>query len=100
MQHLDEEGEILAREAAYPAVEQAVDVVVVGEVEGEDKFGDLRHRPVHLEAVSGDAEAISGGDVVLAEAGYFRGDLVLASVVVHEAFLRFLECQLVRLLRA
>lgn len=99
MQHLDEEGEILAREAAYPAVEQAVDVVV-GDVKGEDEVDDLRYCTVHLEAVTGDAEAVAGGNVVLAEAGDFRGDLVLASVVVHEAFLRFLECQLVRLLRA
>lgn len=79
-------------------VEYALDVVAEGE--GEDRVGDLRHRHVLLEAVSGDSEAVAGGDIILAEAGDRGGYLVLPSVVVHEAFLSLLERQLVRLLIA
>lgn len=79
----DENGEVLPREPADPAIEHALDVLpVVDPQHLVDNLGDL---PILLPSATLDAEAVPGGDSVLADAAHLGGDIAPALVVVDEA---------------
>lgn len=89
MQYPNEHREILAGKATDPVIEEAFDIFP--EIEHQNHVHYLRYRPVLLEASAFNSQAVVLRNVLFSEPADSGGNLVLATVVIHETLLRFFE---------